>query len=438
MTKKIRISGLLLSLFVSLTLLFSGCGRTAIMTPTVEEIAERSAAAGFLAAKTKESGGFIAGASRSDNASEYAYLYDNALAVIALTQTGAQEYAEQIADAICFAQGHDRTFRDGRFRNAYIAGDPRSDSGRSIAAGKVTVRLPGFWQNGKWQEDSYTVSSFSGNMAWTILALVVVAENTSAQKRTEYLNAAMNAADFVLTLESKDGGFAAGYEGWDDAQTKLTYVSTEHNIALYAAFSALAFAASDTEQEKIEVYKKAADTAKKFVLSMYDEKQGCFYTGTTDDGKTVSDGVIPLDANSLSVLALGEELLDSYRPLAFVEERMAVGDGFDFGTGDLDGIWNEGTAQMAVCYHILNNVEKYDTVMAYLKTQTAEDGSIPAADRDGVSTGFAVAGSDLLWEYYNVQSIGATGWLSFAQLGRNPLIYVLEAGDVYEEETSKN
>ena len=73
---------------------------------------------------------------------------------------------------------------------------------------------------------------------------------------------------------------------------------------------------------------------------------------------------------------------------------MAVGDGFDFSAGDLDGIWNEGTAQMAVCYKILENTEKYETVMAYLKTQTNADGCIPAADRDGVSTGFVIDGTE--------------------------------------------
>ena len=114
-----------------------------------------------------------------------------------------------------------------------------------------------------------------------------------------------------------------------------------------------------------------------------------------------------MDTNSLAVLVFGKELEDAYQTILFLEERMAVGEGFDFSAGDLDGIWNEGTAQMAVCYSMLKNTKKYDSTMAYLKTQTDKDGSIAAADRDGVSTGFAIAGSDMLWEYYNVQSISA-------------------------------
>lgn len=426
MTEKTKAVRAFVIFFIVFCLLLPGCSRPTGITPTVSEIKERSTAAGFLAEKAEESGGFISGDDQRDKASSNAYLYDNTLAVVTLVSAGAQGHAEKIADAILFAQEHDRTFHDGRLRNAYIAGDPKSDSGRSIAAGKVTVRLPGFWQDGKWHEDSYTVSTSTGNMAWTILALCAVAENASEGKQTDYLTAAINAADFVLTLESENGGFTAGYEGWDDAQTKVTYISTEHNIDLYVAFSALSDALSGINKAKAEIYMEAADAAKEFILSMYDSKLGCFYTGTKDDGKTVSDGVIPLDTNSLAVLALGDELDDPYHTLAFVEERMAVGEGFDFSAGDLDGIWNEGTAQMAVCYHMLKSTEKYDTVMAYLKTQTAKDGSLPAADRDGVSTGFVIAGSDILWEYNNLQSISATGWLALAQLGKNPFSFGIE------------
>ena len=426
-----------LSLFAALILLLSACGRSMEAAPGVEEIAARSAAAGFLAAKTEESGGFIAGTSRGDKKSDCAYLYDNALAIIALNCAGAQAQAEKIADAIVFAQGHDRSFQDGRLRNAYISGDPRSDSGRSIAAGRVTVRLPGFWKDGKWQEDSYTVSTSTGNMAWTILALAYTAGKASAEKQTEYLAAAVRAADFVLTLEAEKGGFPAGYEGWDERQSKVTYVSTEHNIDLACAFSALSDLLKERDPERSEAYREAAQRARTFVLSMYDKKLHCFYTGVKSDGSTVSDGVIPLDTNSLAVLAMGESIEDPYQILSFVEERMAVGQGFDFGTGDLDGIWNEGTAQMAVCYWLLENTEKYGDVMSYLRTQIAEDGSLPAADRDGVSTGFAIAGSDTLWEYNNVQSISATGWLALAQLGQNPFAYGLESEKKHEEEAGK-
>lgn len=416
----------MLSLLVAFALLCAGCGRPVEVALSAAEISELSQAAGFLATKAEESEGFIAGADQRDKASDCAYLYDNAMAVIVLSRVGAQWHAERIADAIVFAQAHDRAFQDGRLRNAYISGDPRSDSGHSIAAGKVTVRLPGFWKDGRWQEDSHTVSTSTGNMAWAIMALCAAAEGSSEEKRTEYLEAAMRAADFVLTLESESGGFTAGYEGWDDTQVKVTHKSTEHNIDLCCALSTLAEAVAESDSARATAYSDASDHAKEFVLSMYDEELHCFYTGTESDGKTISDGVIPLDANSLAILAFGEELEDAYDMISFVEDRMAVGEGFDFSAGDLDGVWNEGTAQMAICYGIVGNTERREAIVAYLETQTAEDGSIPAADRDGVSTGFVIAGSDASWEYNNRQSISATAWLAFVQLDGNPFERISE------------
>ena len=118
---------------MAVVLLLSGCGAKKV-TPLSESISARSGAAGFLAAKVEKSGGFIAGDAQREKASDYAYLYDNAIAAVVLAGVGAQEHAEIISDAIVFAQTHDRTFHDGRLRNTYNSGDPQSDSGRSIAA----------------------------------------------------------------------------------------------------------------------------------------------------------------------------------------------------------------------------------------------------------------------------------------------------------------
>jgi len=116
-----------------------------------------------------------------------------------------------------------------------------------------------------------------------------------------------------------------------------------------------------------------------------------------------------------------KDFADAGLVLGFVEENMSVSEGFGFSAGYLNGIWNEGTAQMAVCYAIVGDAEAYDRVMAYLATQTAADGSITAADRDGVSTGFMVSGTGMFWEFNKTTSLAATCWLAFAQMGVNPL-----------------
>ena len=80
-----------------------------------------------------------------------AYLYDNAVAAIALVGCGEQDKAYRIGSAILWAIDNDRTWHDGRLRNAYAAG--------VVANGPV--KLPGWWDNtqNKWLEDRYQVGS---------------------------------------------------------------------------------------------------------------------------------------------------------------------------------------------------------------------------------------------------------------------------------------
>ena len=137
----------------------------------------------------------------------------------------------------------------------------------------------------------------------------------------------------------------------------------------------------------------------------------------------VNEGVIPLDATALSILAFDGKPGEPAEELAFLKKTMAVGAGFDFSAGDLDGIWNEGTAQMALCCLKQGMNDEYHALLGYLKTQEYKDGGIPAADRDGVSTGFLLSGTQQLWEYNNTLSIGATGWYALAQLQADPLAH---------------
>ncbi len=116
-----------------------------------------------------------------------AYLYDNAVAAVALVGCGKTGRASRIGDAILFALEHDRFWKDGRLRNAYLAG----------SAAALPVKLPGWWepkQNG-WVEDRYQVSSDSGNMAWAILALLAVHDSTGDPK---YRDGAVEIGNWLL------------------------------------------------------------------------------------------------------------------------------------------------------------------------------------------------------------------------------------------------
>lgn len=409
----------ILCLLVFITLF--GCSPKTDIKPSSKEIYHISEAAGYLASEVERTQGLIASPRENgQKVADYAYLYDNALALIVMCESGANWHLEKIADSLVFAQSHDRSYHDGRFRNAYTSGDPKSDSGRSITGGRISIRLPGFWDKGNWQEDYYMVSTSTGNMAWAMIALCKASQKVEGEKKSEYLDAAMRAADFVLTLKSQTGGFVGGYEGWDQNQIKVNHKSTEHNIDLIYAYKLISQMTKVAFPEKSKEYEAASQHAEKFALSMYDKKLHCFYTGTESDGKTISKGVIPIDTNSLAILCMSERLKNTKEMMQFVEESMSVGGGFDFSTGDLDGIWNEGTSQMAICYFILGEEQKYQNIMKYLKTQVTNQGSLPAADRDNVSTGFIVSGLDLDWEFHNTISIGATSWYAMAQMKYNP------------------
>jgi hypothetical protein len=305
--------------------------------------------------------------------------------------------------------------------------------------------MPGFYDAAAeaWYEDYYSVSTSTGNLAWAILALceayaasadgdavgdpsaasstiasgaTSAAGDADASARAKYLDAAQQIADFVMTQQSETGGFTAGYEGWEGAQKTATYKSTEHNIDLIRAFANLAALTTTAER-----YAAASVHAETFVLSMYDPARGCFYTGTLDDGVTISKEVLPLDCNTWALLALGEDFRsrEGAKVMAFVEENMRVGGGFDFNS-DRDHVWFEGTAQAALAYKAIGEEEKYAELVEFLNENTLDDGSIYAADADGLTTGFQVSGLDLPWEYGRRIHVGATAWLAFAQLGTNP------------------
>src|SRR5438105_10877980 len=64
-----------------------------------------------------------------------AFVYDNALAAIALVACGNVTSATTIGNALSLAVRKDRTFADGRVRNAYRAGP----------VGEGPPALPGWW-----------------------------------------------------------------------------------------------------------------------------------------------------------------------------------------------------------------------------------------------------------------------------------------------------
>src|SRR3984893_15023560 len=99
-----------------------------------------------------------------------AFVYDNALAVIALVACGDVTSATKIGNALSLAVRKDRSFPDGRVRNAYRAGP----------VGEGAPALPGWWDDEQkiWAEDPAQDGTSTGNVAWAALGLMGLQQAT--------------------------------------------------------------------------------------------------------------------------------------------------------------------------------------------------------------------------------------------------------------------
>lgn len=337
---------------------------------------------------------------------DVAFTYDNAVAALAFMASGDQQRAQRIVDALLYAQNHDRFYKDGRIRNSYRAGKLASSDGR--------VLLPGWYdtKENRWVEDEFQVSTHTGNVAWAMLALLGYYETYGGQP---YLASAERMGEWVEQhcRDSRGvGGYIGGYSGWEPSPNLLRYKSTEHNLDLYAAFWRLYSITGNS------AWKERANAAKKFVLSMWDEEEGKFWTGTKLDGVTVNRETIPLDVQAWAPLVLREEGKLYWQALNYAQKKLRVGDGFDFNQ-DRDRIWYEGTAQMAVAYQFTGQLDKSKPLISTLLAAQDASGGIPAVNRDGLTTGFALPTGEP-WFYFHRLHVGATAWMIFAEKGVNP------------------
>jgi hypothetical protein len=148
--------------------------------------------------------------------------------------------------------------------------------------------------------------------------------------------------------------------------------------------------------------------------------------------------VVPLDIQAWALLSFRDEGKPFIKFLEYAEQHMRNGEGYDFSKipkispdGSIDeednGIWYEGTAHMALAYRLAGHLTddpqaaevKADKLLAYLKGEQNDDGSIPACNRR-LWTGFMLPDGSDKWYYFNRKHIGATAWLIFAETGNNP------------------
>jgi len=327
-----------------------------------------------------------------------AYLYDNAAAAIALVGCGERDKARRIGQAILYALDHDRTWHDGRLRNAYLAG----------AVGEGPVKLPGWWDDGqrKWLEDRYQVGSDTGNMAWAMLALLALDERDGAARLGDWVARWRDAA-------RDNGGFIGGTFGHEPSPEVRTWKSTEHNTDLVAAFTLL------SERTGAPRWRPMAATADRLVETMWDRDCQCFSAGTAEDGVT-RNPVLALDAQIWPLLALPDGAKTYRAAIATAERRLSAGGGFTYGEEGHD-LWTEGTGQAALLFALLGERDRADGLIAAIEAQRAPDGGYCATGGAEVPTGFALDTDPTKPRlYFHLSHLGAAAWAALAEQGFNP------------------
>lgn len=338
--------------------------------------------------------------SYSDNANDQgdtAWVYDNSLIILALLARGDaldKQQARLLADAFVYAQTHDPTYEDGRLRDGYHAARLVNANGTTNAA-------------------SY--GSSTGNMAWAMLGLLAVWEDSG---ESVYWESAEKLANWIVTNTHDtrgSGGFTGGVDGDNVARQ---WKSAEHNTDLVAAFRRLYQATNDTQ------WLAHSNHADSFVRSMWHEAQGHFWTGTTNNGVTPNYYPIPEDTQSWPILSLANSTsygagLDwalANLGVATCSDAYVGVSGVRFSNGG-SGCSFEATAHMALALrHIGRNLEAQAFLSAMrtvLITESEMLGGLVAAPPSGAPSGFGFA-------YPHAAHTGATAWYLLAESGANP------------------
>jgi hypothetical protein len=331
-----------------------------------------------------------------------AFVYDNALAVIALVACGDVTSATTIGNALSLAVRNDRSFPDGRVRNAYRAGP----------VGEGAPPLPGWWDDKQkiWAEDPAQDGTSTGNVAWAALALLTLHQAT---RQESFLADAERLIDWVIANVSSGSGFRGGFHGYDPHQVPLSWISTEHNVDVYAV---AAWLFRLTGEQK---YADAASQARQFLERAFDADH--FRLGTKPDGSLADSGMLALDVQLWPWMAIPDGPAQWRSALNFAATHLAVKDGFDF-NGDRDGLWVEGTARASLGYRVAGDPHRSAQLLMTLEANRTRSGFLNATREARVSTGLSIdpTKTEADFFYFRRPHLGATAWATLAALAWNP------------------
>lgn len=342
--------------------------------------------------------------------SNTAFTYDNALASIALFACGKDDKALRIVEALRYALGHDRTYRDGRVRNAYRAG--------AVDVHQGSMLLPGFWNEGRkaWMEDDYQVGSATGNLAWAALAFLAAFDRSGDKS---YLSAASSLIEWINQNTAGTGGlgFTGGTFGQDAQPIHLDWKSTEHNLDVFAAAAWL------SEIDQTKDWRSVQDRALSFLNAMWNDGEGRFYVGSLPGGDTPNTSQSGIDSELWPIMAVPKFRARADHVLDWVDRHYAVDGGFDF-NDDRDGIWLEGTAQAALAFEIAGHRARSDALLDTIGAELSPESLVYATSGPELTTGLKIGpdSTSADFKYFRLPHIGATAWGILAAKGWNPFV----------------
>lgn len=368
---------------------------------------------------------------------DIAFVYDNALALIALLRAGDVQHARAIGDALLFAQNHDETVTDSRLRQAYHADVFVNGAGSA----KETAHFG--WEFG-------LTGTAVGDMAWAGIALAQLARKTGV---AAYREGTLAIGRWIQANTSSDTGLGGYTFGATDGLEG--HKSTEHNIDVYSYFRLLAALTGDA------TWTARAKHAWAFVASVWNADDGYFWTGS-DDGAAINKAPAqrPLDVQTWSWLARADQAYESaldwassnlattdtpLRPNSALTGRQTVR-GVAFSSGSLttdttttigghdytpepdDGaVWFEGTAQLTVALRDRGrpgDATKAADLLAQLRIAQHELGHGQTFGGHKIGGGIVAASSPMdtgfQFGYFPNRHVGATAWFVFAATGTNP------------------
>ena len=289
------------------------------------------------------------------------WIYDDAVAAVALTAEG--EYAAARAILTALAGLVDT---DGKLGFSYNTHDA-------------------------WFHAYYR----SGAIAWAGYAMAFYQLETG---HTQYQGTAESIADYLLTLQDPACGSIRG--GPD-----VTWYSTEHNVDAYFFFKTLGYVTGDS------TYTDAAQQIGECLLSEHwNEAEGRFNQGRGDPTDT-------LDVNTQGSLFLTDigrrnqaqavlEHIEATFPISVTRAGTGqVVNGYKPYT-DTETLWTEGGLQLAMAYDHLGDVAARDNVITETEKMRGPEGGI-------------IYASPQVPDFADWEGVAPTGWMALARSANN-------------------